>query len=451
VKKRGLGGVGVVLGSGAAFALVLVLVWAMVLREGTTRRLYLEYEAYRASAAFLDSYRESPELVVSDERVLGFGVYGADGTALVRTGTAPSSFRPSEVSSAKVALGGEASFVMSRIVGLGAADMPGRGRMQRLGDPSAPQSMPMGPGMGRGYGYGRMGGEGRLAPAAPGDQGADPARQPRALWMEYDLGGFGREQAILFAGASAASLAIVGLYALLLSLFRRNAELAERESRNRELVQLGEAARTLVHEIKNPLGIIRVQAASLRRLEGDDAAAKAAKKGEAIDEEVTRLAGLADRIREFLKGGEGEPVELELAPWLRDFVARYAKPEGDPAIELASLDERARARVDPERLALALGNLAANALEAAPDGRAPEISLAARGRHWEIAMADRGPGVPEELVSRLFEPFFTTKARGSGIGLALARRIARAAGGELEYRPRPEGGAIFSMLLPRPH
>jgi len=430
--------------------LVLALVWAMVLRERSTRRLYLEYEAYRASAILLDSYRERPDLAASDERVLGFGLYSNGGVALMRSGSAPESLSAAE---ALVAGGIDArseSYVLVRALGLDAAGMPGRRWMQGMPGRLGQQ---MGPGaMGPGRMSGRVGG-GPSSEEQPLLESASPLAldandQPRVLWMEYAMGGFGREQAWLFWGACAASLVLLGLYLIVLFLTRRNAELADREADNRELVQLGDAARTLVHEIKNPLGVIRVQAASLRRLEGSTAAEKVAERARIIDEEVERLAHLADRIREFLRGGEGEAREIELAAWLLDYVARQSG--GDDARELAlgEIADAAKASIDPERLALALDNLVRNAREARPEGPPPLLSLALRGRRCELCVADRGPGVPAELEPRLFEPFFTTKAKGSGIGLALARRVARAAGGDVEYRPREGGGAVFAIVLP---
>jgi two-component system sensor histidine kinase HydH len=419
----------------------------MVIREQSTRRLYLEYEAYRASAVLLDEYRESPVLNRTDERILGFGLYGPEGKPLVRSGTAPELLDLRGLGEFSGSKPKADSFVLARPLGPGAGSMPGMGHQQ---------------GMMRGMG--RFGGQlyqpggspidsppVALSPGgAEGNPLGPPASQLRALWIEYGLGGFNREQALLYGGAATASLALAGIYFLLLILYRRNALLAKREFENRELVQLGEAARTLVHEIKNPLGIIRVQAASLRRLDPANAVMKAAEKAAVIDEEVLRLANLADRIREFLKGGEGEPREIELGPWLTEFAARYNAGDDGPEVTLGEAERRAKARIDPDRLSLALDNLVRNAREACPEGPAPEIGLTARGRQWEISVSDRGGGVAPELAERLFEPFFTTKQRGSGIGLALARRVARAAGGELEYRPRSGGGSIFSILLPMP-
>jgi len=430
--------------SALAFALVLVLVWALVLRERSTRRLYLEYEAYRASAALMEAYRESPSLEFSDDRVRGFGIYGADGTPIVRSGTAPERLDAKSLATAYGWTPLRDSFVLARPLGpgiIGMESMPGPWPMEGSGHMQ---------GMGRGMG--RIGGFGASPPLAPPRAGPEtfgpPSSQPRALWLEYGLGGFNKEQALLAVGALAASLALAGLYLVLLALYRRNAELAEREFKNRELVQLGDAARTLVHEIKNPLGIIRIQAASLRKLDAADAVAKAAEKSALIEEEVLRLASLADRIREFLKGGEGAPREIELGPWLIEFAARYAGAGEGEEVALGDIEKGARARIDPERLSLAVGNLVRNALDACRGAPPPLLSLSARGRRWEISVADRGSGVPPNLVGRLFEPFFTTKERGSGIGLALARRVALSAGGELEYRPRPGGGSVFSILLP---
>jgi len=281
--------------------------------------------------------------------------------------------------------------------------------------------------------------------------------QARILWLEFSSDSMSRANLLTLGASSLISLGLALLYLVLIRLYRRNLELREREAGNRELVQLGEAARTLAHEIKNPLAIIRIQTASLRRL-GEAGRLDPAGLGErtlVIEEEVDRLTALSDRIREFLRSGEGEAVDLDLGPFLSAFVARYAEAQGFPALLGPPGGEGPWVHVDPGRFSQALDNVVRNALEASSasgvEGAFPpvRIGIAQRGAMVEISVDDEGPGIPPELEARLFEPFFTTKEKGSGIGLALARRIAVSARGSLEYRRKARPGACFVLSLPR--
>ena len=434
MKRRTLSLTRFALLAGLGVGVILALVWTLVLRERGIRRLYVEFEAFRASALLAESFRQNPGAVPSDDRVLGFGIYGSEGQALLRSGSAPARIKPDIQGTTPPPLRIEgSSLVLQRPLGPeapGMPGMPGMRFMMRGGDAFG------GP-------FGAISGpEARGAPP-PGPAGArNPA--PRLLWLEYGIGDYSRQRALLFLAAMVASAALLGFFALLLRLYRRNAELREAEIQSRELLQLGEAARTLVHEIKNPLGVIRVQAATLRRLDPDGAVERAREKAEMIDDEVGRLAGLADRIREFLKGGEGAATELELVEWFGIFSARYAESvERDGSAAPAA----GWVRVDPERLSLALDNLIRNAFEASPSTK-PRLVLRKRGRVFELVVGDRGPGIGTDLAARVFEPFFTTKEKGTGIGLSLARRVARAAGGDLEFRQREGGGTEFILSLP---
>lgn len=263
----------------------------------------------------------------------------------------------------------------------------------------------------------------------------DPVRDPRqarVLWLEFSAGSQIAAQYLTLGIAVLISLGVSGLYAFLVRLYRRNLDLQDREAKNRELIQLGEAARTLAHEIRNPLAVIRLQTAAMRRVGSDAIAERVA----VIDEEVERLRDLTDRIREFLKGGEGEPKPVELAAFLDDFVARYETNDGKrPFLAVERLEPGLVVRIDPARLSQALDNVVRNALEAsearrggpsagkAGEGPAARIVVSRQKDRVEIAIEDDGPGLAPELESRLFEPFFTTKEKGSGIGLALARKI----------------------------
>jgi signal transduction histidine kinase len=99
----------------------------------------------------------------------------------------------------------------------------------------------------------------------------------------------------------------------------------------------------------------------------------------------------------------------------------------------------------------ALWNLLRNAAEVTTAGGAVVLSLApaADGAGLCFEVRDEGPGIPPEDRERVFDPFYTTKERGTGIGLAVVRRVAERHGGTVTVRPSPDGrGSVFALALP---
>ncbi len=469
---------------GATLVLIsaLALLWAMVLREGARREMLLEYEAFRASSAVVDEYRrDSSYTGKENERVLGFGFYTYDGNAIVRRGSAPERIDIQESlmrrRQDREGLGlpgsvtvefnpGGKSLVLLRYSGFqnsargaGATAMPLGPRMQRgRSDPSAPNSLNQ-----------------ESIPRASGIFPLMAMSGNYLVWMEYSTAGLGAERLGYFLAASAISLILVALFIMLIFLYRRNEALRGREAQTRELVQLGEAARTLVHEIKNPLGIMRIQTSAIRRTASAQAKAspgapqdeekkkdpgpaadleKILRSSDLIEGEILRLSGLADRIREFLQPGQAKTARLDLRQYLERYVGRYKDSAGGKEIQ-AMLPEESEvlAMADEEKLTTALDNLLRNALEALEglpeEERQISIRLFRRDSSWVIAVADRGRGIPPELSKRLFDPFFTTKEKGSGIGLALAKRLVESFGAVLSYEGSGGGrGAVFSISVP---
>ena len=114
-----------------------------------------------------------------------------------------------------------------------------------------------------------------------------------------------------------------------------------------------------------------------------------------------------------------------------------------------------RARLDPERMRQALGNLINNAAQALqsqdlPEGERREIRIRAREDEGslEITVADNGPGIAEEEREQVFEPLFSTRSFGVGLGLPLVKRIVEQHEGTLSLQEAPSGGAEFVVRLP---
>ena len=393
-----------VLVAGLVFA-----VWGMGMREISNRRLYLELEAYRTLTALTDLVREGGLNRDDIQRVIAFGLYSPDGKALYRHGDAPLQLEAVGLDTVPSRLEiRQDSIVLHRLLG---NDYPGR----------RPGPIPMG----------------RMRRDMP--MTAEP--MPAIAYINYSLGDFAARRTILLATLISVSLALVGLYIVLIVMYRRYLSFADREARNRELVELGEAARTIVHEIKNPLGVIRIQCGLLKR-RADSAVVSGI---EVIEEEVLRLTMMADRVRAYL-GQADQPLEsVNMRALLTSSLERYT---GAVNFEIRlSGDEVVMA--DESRLVEALDNIIANAREAMTGQiEVPEVEALCRQQRLVIQVSDKGPGVAPEIRKKLFEPFFTTKPRGTGLGLALARKNIEASGGTLLFSERSGGGSIFTVTLP---
>jgi signal transduction histidine kinase len=227
---------------------------------------------------------------------------------------------------------------------------------------------------------------------------------------------------------------------------RRQAEeqrLAER------LAGIGELAAGVAHEMRNGLATLQGYLSLLQRSAGESPAGYL----EEMRRETDHLHRVLADFLSFARPGSvrAEPVAV------RALVERAA---ADPALEGVAVRVEADPagdtvlRADPQLLERALRNLLHNAAqasrEAAGEGAAApvEVSLRVAGEAVEIAVADRGRGVPEELRERIFHPFVSGRPGGVGLGLALAHRIVHLHGGAVTLEDRPGGGTVARVRLP---
>jgi two-component system, NtrC family, sensor histidine kinase HydH len=223
-------------------------------------------------------------------------------------------------------------------------------------------------------------------------------------------------------------------------LILRNSDYRRRIEQQRNLVVLGTAASTLAHEIKNPLLSIRLQSSILERI----CPAEAKRELSIINDEVDRLSALSYRINDYLREPRGRPAKINVADAARETSLRLLGRD----VVICSLEPSPMAMIDPDRYRSILENLARNALESGGPPSEVAIELTVEDGNIVIDVLDRGPGVPSKDRERVFDPFFTTKSRGTGIGLAISRRFALAASGDIAISDRPGGGASVQVRLP---
>jgi len=149
-----------------------------------------------------------------------------------------------------------------------------------------------------------------------------------------------------------------------------------------------------------------------------------------------------------------KPVELRdcsIREELETIVTLVAKDAQDRGISLR-LEPYAEAAVvmgDGEKLRQAFLNIVINALQATPAGGSVDIALNKVGSGFEIRFRDSGSGIDPDNLQRIFEPFYTTKADGTGLGLAVTRKIIEGHGGRLDIESEPGQGTTVSISLPR--
>jgi signal transduction histidine kinase len=167
-------------------------------------------------------------------------------------------------------------------------------------------------------------------------------------------------------------------------------------------------------------------------------------------EEIDRLERVVSGLLDYTRPREPRPTALDLSETLRaalEFMAEDPRARGvDMDMEVAPSLPPVLA--DPDQVRQVLVNLVVNALEALNgEGR---LRLRARqdGDRVVVEVADSGPGLPGVAPDELLDPFLSARERGAGLGLAIARRLVQAQGGELSAGSAPEGGALFTFTLP---
>ncbi len=213
----------------------------------------------------------------------------------------------------------------------------------------------------------------------------------------------------------------------------------------------GEVARRMAHEIKNPLTPIQLSAERLEAKLSDrlDPAGREtlARATATIVGQVSAMKSLVDAFAQYARLPAPRIERLELNALVREVLGLYE--EGDH-LECDLAAELPAVAGDPSLLRQVLVNLIKNAKEALHDQPRPRIRVvtAQEGERVTLCVEDNGHGFPEELKGRLFEPYATTKPKGTGLGLAVVKKIVEEHHGSIVVCNLEAGGAQVCLNLP---
>ena len=225
---------------------------------------------------------------------------------------------------------------------------------------------------------------------------------------------------------------------------------SEQRLREQEaLARLGQMAAVVAHEVKNPIAGIRGALQVIgSRMTGDS------RDKPIIGEIIARLDALNGIVQDLLVFARPRELRAEPTDVKALLTTTIAHLKRDPALAGVAIDvsgDGAVVNVDAEQLQVAIQNVLMNAAQAMNSQGRIQISIQRQGAEWTIAMADTGPGMPDDVKEKVFEPFFTTRSRGTGLGLPIAKRVVEAHGGRIAIDTPPSGGTVVSVSLPAAH
>lgn len=219
----------------------------------------------------------------------------------------------------------------------------------------------------------------------------------------------------------------------------------EARLRQERLVAIGQVTASVAHELRNPLGTIRLAFSLIaRRLRGT--MSELERPLETIDRSITRCDTIVGELLDYTRCRELNLKPLEVDRWLDGVLAEQ---DGVPGIEVhRDLGAGVTLCADEERLRRCLVNLVMNACQAMPSGGILTISSRVEENALCIDVRDTGCGISEEQRAKIFEPLYSTKSFGVGMGLPIVKQVVEQHGGQVRVESIPGHGTTFTMRLP---
>ena len=232
--------------------------------------------------------------------------------------------------------------------------------------------------------------------------------------------------------------------------------IAERTSQLRDaerLAGIGETAAMIGHDLRNPLQglqyIVDLQKLRFERIPPEKRGVEDWKNEEGLFDHISEQVFYMDKIvadlQDYARPIAPEPEVVAVSTLINDVLASL--PHTDH-VEIRSDVSDLTVIADPHLMHRVFANLVLNAIQAMPDGGKLSVSATTDDGPVTISVSDTGVGIPDDMRDKLFSPLITGKAKGTGLGLAVVKRIVDAHGGTMTFESREGKGTTFSVTLP---
>lgn len=227
-----------------------------------------------------------------------------------------------------------------------------------------------------------------------------------------------------------------------------NARLAQEMVANERLSAVGRMASTIIHDIKNPMGTLRVYAQVMKKKSGNEEAAKLADE---MIHQVDRFVNMTQEILDFTRGVSSTNIqELDFGETMGAVLDFIEKDLSKNNVQLVRDTQfQGQVKMDQDKMVRVFYNLASNARDAMLQGGSLTVSTGPGNGYVKIEFKDSGTGMPEEVRKRIFEPFMTYgKKHGTGLGMAIVKKVIDDHQGKIEIDSEMGKGTTIRILLP---
>jgi len=230
----------------------------------------------------------------------------------------------------------------------------------------------------------------------------------------------------------------------------RERELERLLYKSEELASIGELSAGIAHEIRNPLVSIKNSVSLLK--EEPALSDEGNQLLEVMREETDHLAAIVDDFLQFARPKKPSLHKEDLNRILHEAVKRCQEWNGKNIVWVEKYErDLPKVSLDRHQIHQVITNLLMNGIDAVAEGGRVQIESrlqkSRKQTHVQVVISDDGSGIPKKNIAKIFQPFFSTKEKGTGMGLAICRRIIEEHQGDISATSKESGGATFLVKL----